>query len=224
MADRATTIRADAPSADAEEPRVTFTLDGRQVHRPQGRAAHRRGRAGRDLHPAVLLPPPHEVGGDVPDVPGRGERPPGRHPPARLLHRGHRGLGGGHRLRQGEEGPGRGARVPAGQPPARLPGLRQGRRVPPAGPDPRLRPGGDPVRGGEAALREAHPHLRAGAARPRAVHPVQPLHPLRRRGGRRGPDRLHRPGRAARGEHLPRRCPSPRTSRATPSRSARWAP
>jgi NADH-quinone oxidoreductase subunit G len=42
---------------------------------------------------------------------------------------------------QGEEGPGRGPRIPPHQPPARLPGLRQGRRVPPAGPDPGLRPG-----------------------------------------------------------------------------------
>ena len=109
-----------------------------------------------------------------------------------------------HRLGQGQEGPGRRPRVPAHQPPARLPGVRQGRRVPAPGPDPGLRPGRVPLRRGEAALREADPHLRAGAARPRAVHPVQPLHPLRRRGGRRGPDRLHRAGRAARGQHLPR--------------------
>ena len=38
-------------------------------------------------------------------------------------------------LPRGQEGPGRGARVPADQPPARLPGVRQGRRVPAAGPD-----------------------------------------------------------------------------------------
>ena len=40
-----------------------------------------------------------------------------------------------------QEGPGRRPRVPAHQPPARLPGLRQGRRVPAAGPDDGLRPG-----------------------------------------------------------------------------------
>ena len=134
------------------------------------------------------------------------------------------GIGGGRPLRQGQEGPGRRARVPAHQPPARLPGVRQGRRVPPPGPDPGLRPGRDPLRRGEAPLREAHPHLRSGAARPGAVHPVQPLHPVRRRGGRRGPDRLPRPRRAARGQHLPRTAPSPPTSPATPCRSARWAP
>ena len=40
---------------------------------------------------------------------------------------------------------------------------------------------------------------------PRALHPVRPLHPLRRGGGRGGPDRLRRTGRAGRGGHLPRR-------------------
>ena len=184
--------------------RSTFTLDGREVTAAQGRVADRRGRAGRDLHPPVLLPPAHEAGRDVPDVPGRGERTPRRVPAAQLLRRGAAGLGGGHRLGQGQEGPGRGARVPPRQPPPRLPGVRQGRRVPAPGPDPGLRAGRDPVRRGEAALREAHPHLRAGAAGPGAVHPVRPVHPVRRRGGRRGPDRLHRPRRADRGQHLPR--------------------
>ena len=149
--------------------------------------------------------------------------PAGRHPAAGVLRGGHRGHGGRHHLRQGQEGPGRRARVPARQPPARLPGLRQGRRVPAAGPDPRLRPGREPLRRGEAPLREAHRHLRAGAARPRALHPVRPLHPVRRGGGRRGPDRLRRAGRAGGGGHLPRASRSPPTSAATPCRSARWA-
>ena len=124
-------------------------------------------------------------------------------------------------LGQGQEGPGRGARVPARQPPARLPGLRQGRRVPAPGPDPRLRARREPLRRGEAPLREADRHLRARAPGPRALHPVRPLHPLRRRDRRRGADRLRRPGRAGRGRHLPRPCPSPPTSAATPCRSAR---
>ena len=123
----------------------------------------------------------------------------------------------------GEEGPGRRARVPAGQPPARLPGVRQGRRVPAAGPDPGLRAGREPLHRGEAPLREAHRHLGPGAARPRALHPVRPLHPLRRRGGRRGADRLRRPGRGRRGRHLPDASPSRPTSAATPCRSARSA-
>ena len=78
-------------------------------------------------------------------------------------------------LGEGQKGPGRGARVPAREPPARLPGVRQGRRVPAAGPGPRLRAGREPVPGGEAALGQAHPHLRARAARPRALHPVRAL-------------------------------------------------
>ncbi len=65
-----------------------------------------------------------------------------------------------------KQGPGRRARVPPRQPPARLPGLRQGRRVPAPGPDPGLRARRVAVRRGEAALREADRHLRAGAARP----------------------------------------------------------
>jgi hypothetical protein len=43
--------------------------------------------------------------------------------------------GGRHRVDAHQEGPGGRPRVPAHQPPARLPGLRQGRRVPAAGPD-----------------------------------------------------------------------------------------
>ena len=137
--------------------------------------------------------------------------------------RGHRRHGGRHRHRQGQEGPGRGARVPPGQPPPRLPGVRQGRRVPAAGPDAGLRAGREPLRRGEAPLREAHRHLRPRAARPRALHPVRPLHPLRRRGGRRGADRLRRAA-ATRSRWPPSRpSRSPRTSAATRCRSARSA-
>ena len=103
-----------------------------------------------------------------------------------------------------QEGPGRRPRVPPHQPPARLPGVRQGRRVPAAGPDDRLRPGREPLRRGEAALREADPDQRPGAARPRALHPLRPLHPLRQGGGRRPADPLHRPGQRDPGQHLPR--------------------
>ena len=45
-------------------------------------------------------------------------------------------------------------------------------------------PGESPLRRGEAALREAHSHFGAGVVGPGAVHPVQPLHPFRRRGSR----------------------------------------
>ena len=49
------------------------------------------------------------------------------------------------------------------------------------------------------------PISRPGAPRPRALHPVRPLHPLRQGGGRRPADPLHQPGQRHRGQHLPRR-------------------
>ncbi len=141
----------------------------------------------------------------MPHVPGRGGGPARRHAAAGLLHRGGRGHGRRHDVGEGQEGPGRRARVPAGQPPARLPGLRQGRRVPAAGPDAGLRPGRDALHRGEAALREAHRHFGPGPARPRALHSVRPLHPFRLRRGGRGADRLRRTGRPRRGLDLPHR-------------------
>ena len=44
------------------------------VHGPQGRADHRRRRARRHVHPAVLLAQPDELGRHVPDVPRRGRQ------------------------------------------------------------------------------------------------------------------------------------------------------
>ena len=110
-----------------------------------------------------------------------------------------------HRVAGGEEGPGRRARVPPDQPPARLPGVRQGRRVPAAGPDAGVRPRREPLRRGEASLGEADRALRARGPGPRAVHPVRPLHAVRRRGGRRPADLVHQPGQRDRGQHVPRR-------------------
>ena len=92
----------------------------------------------------------------------------------------------------GPQGPGGRARVPPRQPPARLPGLRQGRRVPAAGPGALARPGREPLRRGEAPLGQADRPRPARLARPRAVHPVRPLHPLRRGDRRRRADRLLR--------------------------------
>jgi hypothetical protein len=77
--------------------------------------------------------------------------------------------------------------------------------VPAAGPDHGLRPGRVPLRRGEAPLREADPDQRPRLPRPRALHPVRPLHPLRRRGGRRPAHPLHRPGQPDPGQHVPRR-------------------
>ena len=66
-------IRADAedaPVSDAERPprRVTITVNGKPVEAEQGRAGHRRGRAQRHLHPALLLPPADGAGRHVPHV------------------------------------------------------------------------------------------------------------------------------------------------------------
>ena len=107
--------------------------------------------------------------------------------------------------------------------PARLPGLRQGRRVPAPGPDHGVRAGRDPVRRGEAPLREADPDQRHRVPRPRALHPLRSLHPVRRRGGRRPADPLHGPGQPDPGQHLPRRALRVLLLAATPCRSARSA-
>ena len=57
----------------------------------------------------------------------------------------------------------------------------------------RLRAGRVPVGRGEAPLREADRDLRDGVPRPRALHPLRPVHPLRQGGGRRPADPLHGP-------------------------------
>ena len=178
----------------------------RSRHRGQARrAADRRRPAHRHLHPALLLPRAHGVGGHVPHVPRRRRHRP-RPGPGGVVHdqrdRGHEGR---HLRAAREEGPRGRARVPAHQPPARLPGVRQGRRVPVAGPDAQPRTRREPVRGGEAPLRQAHPDQRARVPRPRALHPLRPLHPLRQGRGRRSADQLHAPGQPDADPHLPRR-------------------
>jgi hypothetical protein len=138
--------------------RVSLTIDGREFDAKPGELAHRRGRAGRHLHPAVLLPPAHGAGGHVPHVPGRGDGPRGATlqpacfiepwptawwstPPRTRSRRPRTACSS--------------SCWPTTRSTARL---RQGRRVPAAGPDAGLRPGRDPVRRGEAPLREAHRH------------------------------------------------------------------
>ncbi len=69
-------------------------------------------------------------------------------------------------------------RVHPRQPPARLPGLRQGRRVPAPGPDVPLGAAGHAQHVPEAHLREADPDLADDRSRPRALHPLLPLHAL----------------------------------------------
>ena len=99
-------------------------------------------------------------------------------------------------LRAGGRGPERDARVHPRQPSARLPGLRQGRRVPAAGPDVPLRPRQHAHDVPEADVREADPDLAADRARPRALHPLLPLHALQRVGRRGRPARRDQPRRA----------------------------
>ncbi len=65
--------------------------------------------------------------------------------------------------------------------PLDCPGLRQGRRVPAPGPDVQVRAGPDADDVSEAHLRQADPDLAGDRARPRALHPLLPLHPLLRR-------------------------------------------
>ena len=207
---RPTCRRPPTVGAPSDTHRHRRAADGqRHRRRPddrgrQGRAGHRRRRAQRRLHPALLLPPADDAGGHVPHVHRRDRHRPRPGPPAVVHDRVRRRHDGRHRVAGDQEGAGGRARVPAGQPPARLPGVRQGRRVPAAGPDDVLRAGREPLRRGEAPLREADPGQRPGAARPRALHPVRPLHPLRRRGGGRPADPLHGPGQPDPGQHLPR--------------------
>ena len=123
--------------------------------------------------------------------------------------------------RAGEEGPGGRARVPPHQPPARLPGVRQGRRVPAAGPDhePRVR-----ARAGSwrrsATTRSPSPSATSSSSTASAASCATgaPASPRRWRATRSSTSPI--------GATRPRssRSPtsrSPRTSAATPCRSAR---
>ena len=180
----------------------------RHVRRPRGagargHAARRRGRARRGRDPGVLLRAAARAAGRrLPHVPGRGRdgRPADAEAAGRLHDDRRRRHGRAQRrhLREGRGGPGRGPRVPAPQPPARLPGLRQGRRVPAAGPRVPLRPRQEPDDAAEAHVREAAADLALDRARPRALHPLLPLHALlvrRRRGRRADRARARRPER-----------------------------
>ena len=92
-------------------------------------------------------PPRSDDGGVVHDA---GRRRPGR----------------SHRHPAGQARPGGHARIAARQPSARLPCLRQGRRMPAAGPGVQPRAGRVAVRRREAPLRKADPDQRPGLPRP----------------------------------------------------------
>ena len=172
---------------------------------PQGRDGHCRCARRRRVRAALLLPPAHVAGRDVSPVHGR-SRGAAWPDDGRVVHdSGRRRPGGPHRHRSGQACPGGHARTAPRQPPARLPGLRQGRRVSAPGPGVQPRPGRESVRRVQASLREADPDLRSRVPRPRALHPVRPLHAVRRRSGRRQAHPLHQPWQRHPGDDVPRR-------------------
>ena len=174
---------------------VDLTDRRRRRQRAQGHPGHPGRRAGRHPDPAVLRPPAARPGRRLPPVPRRRRdaRPataalrPMPKPQASCtmtVVRGHGGQDPAHVAGRRQGAAGRHGAA-AHQPPARLPGLRQGRRVPPAEPGDEQRPPASPVRGRQAHLPQADQHLLAGAARPRALRALRPLHPLLRPGRRR---------------------------------------
>ena len=191
--DRDRTVAAPRdPKPERLTRRGAITINGAAVRGPQGRAGHRRGRAGRGVHPALLLPPAHDVGRDVPDVPRRGRHRP-RPGAAAVVH--------DRRWRpdmkvdtespttkRAQEGM---LELLLANHPLDCPVCDKGGECPLQDQAFSHGPGREPLRRGEAPLREADPDQRPGAARPRALHPVRPLHALRRRGRRRPADPLH---------------------------------
>ena len=136
---------------------VTLTIDGVQVSVPKDtlviRAAEQVGVA----DPALLRPPAARPRRRLPPVPRRHPRRRQRQadPQAAGLLHDHGRRGHGRRDPGDEQGRRQGAAgdhgVPAHQPPARLPGLRQGRRVPPAEPGHVQRSRRDPLRRASSA-------------------------------------------------------------------------
>lgn len=174
---------------------VTLTIDGVEVQVPKGtlviRAAEQIGTQIPRFCDHPLLAPV----GASPAV-HRGGRGPAQ--AGRLLHDpGRRGHGGPHPglLAGRREGAARRDGAAADQPPAGLPGLRQGRRVPAAEPGDVHRRRRLPLRRHEADLPEAGADQQPGAAGPRALRALRPLHPVLP-GDHRRP--VHRPGRARR--------------------------
>ena len=138
-------------------------------------------------------------------MPGRDRRP--AQTDGQLHRRRHRRDGGAHpaHLPGRREGPAGCHGTAADQPPVGLPGLRQGRRVPAAEPGDGHRPGRDPVHRHQAHLPQTDSAVQRGAAGPRALRAVRPLHPLLHPDRRRPVHRTARTRRAAAGRHRPRR-------------------
>ena len=171
---------------------------GTEGHRPR-----RDGGVGRHRDPRLLLRaatrPARRRLSDVPRRGGRTSQAPGR------LHAHGAGRDGRQDrsvLREGRGRPERDARVHPRQPSARLPCLRQGRRVPAAGPDVPLRAGQHAHVVLEDHAGEADSGLSADRARPRAVHPLLPVHAVLVRRRRGLPARRPQPRRPHRDRHV----------------------
>src|SRR6266511_4245083 len=149
---------------------------GAEGHGTRGERARRR-----DRDPRLLLRAAARAAGRrLPHVPLRGRR---HAEDADRLHDDRDGRHGRAQrpdIAEGRRGAGLDAGVHPRQPPARLPGLRQGRRVSAAGPHIPLRPRCVAHVLPEADVREADPDLADDRARPRALHPLLPLHALQR--------------------------------------------
>ena len=180
-------------------------------------AAERTGR----LHAPVLLPPRGWLGRHVPAVPRGGRTGRGTGARRRLHDAGRSRAGGRHRratVKKAQEGV---LEFLLDQPPARLPGVRQGWRVPAAGPDHRYGPGESRFVEEKRHFEKPIPISDARLPRPGALHPLRPLHPVRRGRGRRPAHLLHQPGQRRRRSTRSRTTRSRPTSAATRSRSAR---
>jgi hypothetical protein len=183
---------------------VTLVIDGFEVAVPKGTLVIRAAELLGIQIPRFCDHPLLDPVGRVPPVHRRGGGPAQA---AGLLHdHGHRGHGRQDPAHEPgrQEGAGGHPRAAAHQPPARLPGLRQGRRVPAAEPDDDERQRRVALPRRQAHLPQADRHLEPGAARPRALRAVRPLHPLQPAGRRRPVHRAVRARRAAAGRHLHR--------------------
>ena len=182
---------------------VTLVVDDVEVQVPKGPRPGRDRGGRRHRDPGVLLRAADRAADRrLPHVPRRGRGPgeaPGR------LHADRSGRDGrahGADVREGGRRPELDARVHPREPPARLPGLRQGRRVPAPGSDVPLRARQHADDVSQADLRQADSDQPADRARPRALHPLLPLHALLRRGLRRRPADRAQPRRAVRDRDL----------------------
>ena len=221
--------RDAAPAVDL----VNLTIDGMRCRVPKGTLVIRAAEEVGIADPAVLRPPAARAGRRLPPVPRR--RRDARAPTAQLrpmpkpqasctitVSRGHGGqdaadLAGRRQGAAGRHG------AAAHQPPARLPGLRQGRRVPPAEPGDEQRPRPSPASRTSSAptpSRSTSPPRCCSTASAACCAPAAPASPSRSPVTRSSRWSSGAPCSRSASTRSSRSSP---TSPATPSRSARWA-